>query len=135
LELLGDSDNPGPHVVRPSGLMISIDCLRECLVAVEFGRPCDQTDSVRFQGIDVFALPAREVVERLRERIRVAPADGDPASFVAPDLLLSLWRPFEADDPQEEQGYCFNAVLVARPDYYDEPSPEAERPRQSASDG
>lgn len=45
-----------------------------------------------------------------------------PASFVAPDLLLSFWRPFDGDDqPDDEQGYYFNSVLVARPGYYDGP--------------
>jgi hypothetical protein len=134
LDAVSGSDEPGRHIFRPSGLMISIGCMRECLAAVELGRPQDRSDSVRFQGIDVFALPAREVVERLRARARVEAADDDPASFVAPDLLLSLWRPFEADDPEEEQGHYFSSVLVAEPGYYDTPAQAAERARQSSGD-
>ncbi|MGW6624458.1 hypothetical protein ACWF99_24850 [Nocardia sp. NPDC055002] len=34
--------------------------------------------------------PAREVVDRLRQRTSIEQAEDDPASFVAPDLLLSL---------------------------------------------
>lgn len=135
LDAVSASDVPGRHVFRPSGLMISIGCIRERLVAVELVRPEDRGDSVRFQGIDVFTLPARDVIERLRARTRVEPADDDPASFVAPDLLLSLWRPFEADDdPEEEQGHYFSTVLVAEPGYYDTPAQAAERARRSPGD-
>ncbi|MGN5632812.1 hypothetical protein [Streptomyces sp. AC154] len=93
------SDRPGQHVFRPSGLMISIHCVREALEAVELARPSVQTDRVLFQDVDVFALPAREVVRRV----------GGLASIGEdPD-----------DDPEEEQGYFFSSVLVAQPGYYD----------------
>jgi hypothetical protein len=59
-------------------------------VAVAFGRPSVDADIMRFQGIDLFNLPAREVVGRLRERMAIEPAEDDPATFVAPDLLFSL---------------------------------------------
>jgi hypothetical protein len=72
------------------------------------------------------------VVDRLREQTLIEPAEDDPASFVAPELLLSLWRPFEADDePNEEQGYFFSSVLLAAPGYYDTPAQAAERARMS----
>jgi hypothetical protein len=49
-----------------------------------------------------------------------------------PDLLLSLWRPFEADDDShDEQGHYFNAVLLARPGYYDTPAQAEERARHN----
>ncbi|MER7540313.1 hypothetical protein ABTX77_36875 [Streptomyces sp. NPDC097704] len=39
---------------------------------------------------------------------------------------------FEADDePEEEQGYYFSSVLLARPGYYDTPAQAAERLQQS----
>ncbi|MER7108577.1 hypothetical protein [Streptomyces sp. NPDC000229] len=120
------SDRAGQHIVRPSGLMISIGCVRDRLESVEFGRPSDPSDSVLFRGVDVFALPAREVVTRMAALTTVTPDPEDSASFVAPDLLLSFWRPFEADDqPDEEQGYYFGSVLLARPGYYDGPGPTA----------
>jgi hypothetical protein len=131
---LSVSDSPRQHIIRSSGLMISIGCMRDRLQSVEITRPQAHIDVVRFQGVDVLGLPARVVLERLRERIPIEPFDNEPASFVARDLTLSLWRPFEADDePDEEQGYYFRTVLVAGPGYYDTPAQAAERSRQSGS--
>ncbi|MFE0177416.1 hypothetical protein ACFWZ2_34420 [Streptomyces sp. NPDC059002] len=125
---VSDSDRPGQHIVRPSGLMISIHCAGGCLEAIELGRPTTATDIVRFRDVDVFGLPATHVARRLGEHTAIHEDPEDPASFIAPDLLLSLWRPFAADDePDEEQGYFFNSVLVARPGYYDTPEEAAAR--------
>jgi len=44
---------------------------------------------VSFQGIDFFGLLACEVVTRMAEVASVA-VDDHPASFVAPDLMLSF---------------------------------------------
>lgn len=128
LSALSESDQSGQHVFRPSGLMISIHCMRDRLEAIELGRPSAQTDRVLFQGVDVFALPAREVVRRVGEYTSVEEDPDDAGSFIAQDLLLSFWRPFAADDePAEEQGYYFSSVLVAQPGYYDTPAQAAER--------
>lgn len=133
LSAISESDRPGQHVFRPSGLMISIHCVRDMLEATEMGRPSSQTDRVLFQGVDVFALPAREVVRRVGEFTSIEEDPEDDASFIAPDLLLSFWRPFAADDePEEEQGYYFSSVLLARPGYYDTPAQAAERLQQSS---
>ncbi|MFB7740915.1 hypothetical protein [Streptomyces sp. NPDC056132] len=134
LSAISESDRAGQHVFRPSGLMISIHCMRDMLEAVELGRPLSQTDRVLFQGVDVFALPAREVVRRMGEFTSIEEDPDDAASFIAPDLLLSFWRPFAADDePEEEQGYHFSSVLLARPGYYDTPAQAAERLQQSVT--
>ncbi|WP_280406302.1 hypothetical protein [Nocardia brasiliensis] len=130
VDAISECDNPRQYIFRSSGLMICTECSDNRLLAVELGRPETDADTVHFQGVDVFGLPAREVVERLRQRVSIEPAQDDPASFVAPDLLLSLWRPFETDDdPAEEQGFYFNAVLLAAPGYYDTPAQTAERSR------
>ncbi|WP_426361909.1 hypothetical protein [Streptomyces sp. E-08] len=131
---LSDSDRPGQHVFRPGGLMISIHCMRDALEAIELARPTSsRTDRVLFQGVDVFALPASEVVRRVAELTPIAEDPDDDASFIAPDLLLSFWRPFAADDdPEDEQGYYFSTVLLARPGYYDTPAQAAERLKQSS---
>ncbi|MGV4988954.1 hypothetical protein ACVB8X_41155 [Streptomyces sp. NRAIS4] len=132
LSSLSDSDRPGQHIFRPSGLMISIHCMQGQLKAIELGRPAAATDRVMFRSLDVFSLPAREVVRLMREHTTVRADPEDPASFVAPDLLLSFWRPFEADDePEEEQGYYFSSVLVAQPGYYDTPAEAEERSRRT----
>jgi len=137
LEQLRDSDTisasdvPGRHIIRPSGLMMSIDCMHEQLQAVEVHRPETNADTVRFRGLDVFNLPAHQLIERLREEIEIRRDDDDPASYCASDLVLSLWRPFAADDePHEAQGYYFSTVLVAAPGYYDTPAQAAERARR-----
>ncbi|MFD4339024.1 hypothetical protein ACFWPP_17850 [Streptomyces anulatus] len=97
--------------------------MRDMLEAIELGRPSSQTDRVLFQGADVFALPAREVVQRMGQFTSLEEDPDDDASFIAPDLLLSFWRPFAADDePEEEQDYHFSSVLLARPGYYDIPA-------------
>jgi hypothetical protein len=128
---LSPSDIAGRHIFRPSGLMISIGCQADRLIAVEFTRPQSTIDRVRFQDVDLFTLSAREVIERLGALVRIEPNPDEPASVVAPDLLLSLWRAFEADDePDEEQGYYFNTVLVAQPGYYDTPAEAALRAAQ-----
>ncbi|WP_406364615.1 hypothetical protein [Streptomyces sp. NBC_00645] len=133
LSAVSESDRPGQHIFRPSGLMISIHCTRDLLEAVELGRPSSQTDRVIFRGLDVFAIPARELVQRMGEYTSIEADPEDPASFIAPDLLLSFWRPFVADDqPEEEQGHFFNSVLLARPGYYDTPAQAAERLQQSS---
>ncbi|MDX2825291.1 hypothetical protein PV416_30460 [Streptomyces ipomoeae] len=133
LSAVSESDQPGQHVFRPSGLMISIHCMRDMLEAIELGRPSTQTDRVLFQGVDVFALPAREVVRCVGEFTSVEEDPDDAGSFIARDLLLSFWRPFAADDePEEEQGYYFSSVLVAQPGYYDTPAQAAERLQQSS---
>ncbi|MEV5972244.1 hypothetical protein [Streptomyces sp. NPDC051921] len=130
---ISESDRPGQHVFRPSGLMISIHCMRDSLLAIELGRPSSRADRVLFRGVDVFALPAREVVRRIGEFTAVQEDPDDGASFIAPDLLLSFWRPFAADDePEEEQGHYFTSVLLARPGYYDTPAQAAERLQQSS---
>ncbi|MFE9662922.1 hypothetical protein [Streptomyces sp. NPDC005955] len=123
LSAISESDRPGQHVFRPSGLMISIHCMRGVLEAVELGRPSSPSDRVLFRGLDVFALPAREVVRRVGEFTSIGEEPDDGASFIAPDLLLYFWRPFAADDePEEERGHHFSSVLLARPGYYDTPA-------------
>ncbi|WP_448318700.1 hypothetical protein [Streptomyces sp. CO7] len=133
LPAASESHGPGQHVFRHSGLMISIHCTRDGLEAIELGRPSGPADRVIFRGLDVFAIPARELVQRMGEYTSLEADPDDPASFVASDLLLSFWRPFAVDDePEEKQGYYFSSVLLARPGYYDTPAQAAERLQQSS---
>ncbi|MEU6814657.1 hypothetical protein [Streptomyces sp. NPDC046860] len=133
LSAVSESDRPGQHVFRPSGLMVSIHCMRDRLEAVEFSRPSARTDQVLFRGLDVFAIPASELVQRMGEYTSIEEDPDDPACLVAPDLLLSFWRPVAADDePEEESGYYFSTVLLARPGYYDTPAQAAERLQQNS---
>ncbi|WP_409062116.1 hypothetical protein [Streptomyces sp. SYP-A7185] len=131
LSARSEAVRPGRHLFRPSGLMIDLHCVRDTLEAIELGRPSATTDRVLFQGVDVFALPAREAVRGVGEFTSIEEDPDEAGSFIAQDLLLSFWRPFVADDePEEEQGYYFNSVLVAQPGYYDTPAQSAERLQQ-----
>ena len=114
----------------PSGLGFSVGFgvgpTRDRVNAIELWRPTGR-DVVRYRDIDVFGLPAREVVERLRRLVTVEPNEDDDG-FTARDVYLALWRPFAAaDDPTEEQGYFFQSVLLARPGYDDTPAEAAAR--------
>jgi hypothetical protein len=86
----------------PSGLGLSVGFgvgpTRDRVNAIEVWRPTER-DVVRYRGIDVFGLPALEVVERLRRYVEVVP-NKDDDGFTARELYLTLWRPFAADgDP------------------------------------
>ena len=94
--------------------------------AIEVWRP-HELDVVRCRDVDVFGLPALDVVEQLGRHVEVVANDED-AGFTARELYLALWRPFAADDdPDETQGHFFQSVLIARPGYDDTPAEAAAR--------
>lgn len=94
--------------------------------AIEVWRPHER-DVVRYHDVDVFGLPALQVVEQLRRHVKVVANDEDDG-FTARELYLALWRPFAADDdPAETQGHFFQSVLIARPGYDDTPAEAAAR--------
>jgi hypothetical protein len=95
--------------------------------SIEVWRP-HGVDVVRYRDVDVFGLPALEVVDRLRAFVALTPSEDDEDSFSAREFCLALWRPFAADDdPDDEQGHYFQSALVARPGYYDTPAEAAAR--------
>ena len=114
----------------PSGLGFSVGfglgLTRDRVNAIEVWRPHER-DAVRYRDVDVFGVPALDVVERLRRHIDLV-SNEDDDGFTARELYLALWRPFAADDdPTEEQGHFFQSVLVARPGYDDTPAEAAAR--------
>lgn len=114
----------------PSGLGFSLGFgvgpTRDRVNAIEMWRPAER-DVVRYRDVDLFSMPALEVVERLRRHVDLRPNEDDDG-FTAPELYLALWRPFAADDdPGEEQGHFFQSVLLARPGYDDTPAEAAAR--------
>ncbi|MET7402581.1 hypothetical protein ABZS66_54785 [Dactylosporangium sp. NPDC005572] len=114
----------------PSGLEFSLGFgvgrTRDRVNAIEVWRPIER-DVVRYRDVDLFGLPALEVVERLRRHVNLRPNEDDDG-FTARELYLALWRPFAADDdPDEEQGHFFQSVLLARPGYDDTPADAAAR--------
>ncbi|WP_421741016.1 hypothetical protein [Cellulomonas sp.] len=83
---------------------------------VEIYRPAHGV-TVVFDGISIFGERADDVIEQLAARTRIL-IEEDGFRFVAPDLLLSLWRDMVPDGPQDEDGQYFDSVLMARPGYY-----------------
>ncbi|MEH1166735.1 hypothetical protein V6V47_15260 [Micromonospora sp. CPCC 205539] len=109
----------------PSGLGFSVGfgvgSTRDRVNAIEVWRP-QEHDLVRYHDVDVFGLPAPEVVKRLRHHVEIV-SNEDDDGFTARKLYLALWRPFAADDDRdEEQGHFFQSVLLARPGYDDTPA-------------
>lgn len=90
-----------------------------CLIeAIEVHRP-SRPVVVRYDGIDVFGLPAAEVTELLLAKTSIRMEESGAAA-VAPELYLSLWRPgVEDEDEDEEQFYYYQSALIAAPGYDD----------------
>ena len=104
-----------------SGMSIELEPAADgTLGAIQVYRPHGPL-RVEYQGIDLLRTPAAQVVEQLGALTGLEEDEGG-RSYVASDLLLSLWRPFvEDENPDEEQGHYFQSVLVAQPGYYDAP--------------
>jgi len=114
----------------PSGLGFSVGFgvgpTRDRVNAIEVWRPFER-DVVRYRDVDLFGLPAVEVVRRLGRYVGLAPNEDDNG-FTARELYLALWRPFASDDdPDDTQGYFFQSAFVARPGYDDTPAEAAVR--------
>ncbi|MBO1336320.1 hypothetical protein [Streptomyces sp. VRA16 Mangrove soil] len=118
-------DRAGVWLHRPDGLGISLEHLAGRLAAVELWNPLGGADRVLYRGLDLFGTPAAAVRERLARTAALTPGD-DGISYVAPDLLLALWRSNASDDPADPNHY-FASVLVAAPGYYDGPGGPADR--------
>jgi hypothetical protein len=74
-------------------------------------------------GLDLFAVPAEQVVAALRERFEVE-EDGGYGCTV-PELSIGMGRPIipdeDSDDEDRERYTCFENILLARPGYYAPP--------------
>ena len=116
----------GWAVDRPSGLFISAYFDTDDRVeAIEFGRGHDNTaDPVTYNGLNVFATPATELVTQLRHHTTVR-KDEDGHAFTAPDLLLTFRRPTAPETPDDQDGRFFTSVLLARPGYYNDLNDES----------
>lgn len=111
----------GPTATYDSGMSIELEPAPGGAVgAIQVYRPYGPV-RIEYRGIDLLGTPAARVVEQLTEITELEEDEGR-RSYVAPSLLLSLWRPFvEDENPDEVQGHYFQSVLVAQPGYYDGP--------------
>ncbi|UBU11538.1 hypothetical protein [Nonomuraea gerenzanensis] len=76
-------------------------------------------------GMDVFSVPADQMIAELRARYDVEVDDGD-YGLVVPELSVGMSRstvPFRgADQETIDRFTCFESVLIAGPGYYDGPA-------------
>ncbi len=76
-----------------------------------------------FDGVDVFALPAVELVERLSRRTPFDPSDPELGySYVFPEWELALWRPCLPEGNNDDDGRFFSTVGIGVRGYFTEPS-------------
>ena len=100
-----------------SGMSISAGPGRSGVVeAIEVYRPTVGVQVV-YRDLGVFNTPAQEVIERLSGMTTLSIED-EGLLVVAPELLMSLWRPVLSEDDDDEDGRYFDSVLVAAPGYY-----------------
>jgi hypothetical protein len=86
---------PAWGVHRQSGLFIgTFFDGGDRVEAIQLGRPTSSQDTVSYDSINVFALPAGDLLDILRARTNIVEVEEeDGSSFLAPDLHLNLWRP------------------------------------------
>lgn len=71
-----------------------------------------------YDGLNIFQTPAAELVDALALKTEVLEEENGH-SFTAPNLLIALWRPTLPEGPDDDDGKYFEAVLIAKPGYYD----------------
>ncbi|GGK62474.1 hypothetical protein Ppa06_61510 [Planomonospora parontospora subsp. parontospora] len=131
---------PVPYAPYPGALPLDwringgdtgIDAFVHCgstgaVQAVEIFRDSDTRPraQVLLLGVDVFSMPAGQVMEVLRERFEIE--EEDDCGFTVPEISVGLWRSIvpgeDADEAERERYTCFESVLAARPGYYARPS-------------
>jgi hypothetical protein len=74
----------------------------------------------QYCGVNLFDDPADEVVAAVVRLEGLDPADYPPGrhSYLFPALNMLLWRGEVSDDPDDEQGYTFQAASIHVPGYY-----------------
>jgi len=112
---------PAWGVHRPSGLFIAtfFDA-GDRVETIQLSRSASSKDTVSYDCINVFALPAGELLDILRARTNIVEIDEeDGSSFLAPDLHLILWRPPEATGPDDlDDRFIMSIRLTKRLDAY-----------------
>lgn len=111
----------GWGVERPSGLFIGgyFDAQNR-VDAIDISRPDNSDDpagsgdAVSYDGLDVFATPAADIVTWLRSRTSLQEEElDDEHRFTAPDLRLTFRR-FTTDLPDGDDGRHFHGLLLGR---------------------
>lgn len=72
-----------------------------------------------YDGLDVFAIEADELVRHISEHAPFDPSDSELGySYVFPSLDLSLWRPVIPGSPDDPDGRKFSTIGVGIRGYY-----------------
>jgi len=69
-------------------------------------------------GIDVFAIPASELVMRLDQKCRYDRGT-DEYSYIFHDWELALWRPAVPSTPDDEEGRYFSTISIGIRGYFE----------------
>jgi hypothetical protein len=114
------------------GIDAFVHCSAGVVETIEIFRDFDVRPraQVFLLGLDVFSVPAEQVMAALRERFETDEEDG--YGLYIPALSVGMTRsiiPDEDSHDEERDRYtCFSSILLAGPGYYD-PPPQPE-PRQ-----
>lgn len=103
-------------VERPSGLFIATYFDADHRVeAIAVGRPVSSEDTVSYDGINVFAVPAEELLDFMRARTNIVEIEEDDgSSFLAPDLHLGFWRPPDPTGPDDIDNRFMMSIRLTR---------------------
>jgi hypothetical protein len=108
---------PGWSVHRPSGMVISTyyDATGR-VEAIQLSRPASSEDIVSYQDINIFGLPAGELLEMLRSRTAIIELEEeDGSSFLAPNLHLTLWQPPDPAGPDDIDNRFIMSIRLSNP--------------------
>ena len=89
---------------------------------IEISNPHSEEIEVLFNGINVFEVPARELIQRIELETGYRFDRNDPEleySYIFRDLDLSFWRPTISENDEDEDGKFFETIGIGIEGYYD----------------
>jgi hypothetical protein len=107
---------PGWGVHRPSGMLIGTyyDAAGR-VETIELSRPASSDDTVSYDGISIFGLPAGELLDVLRAQTSIIEVDEENgSSFLAPDLHLTLWQPPDPAGPDDIDNSFIMSIRLSK---------------------
>lgn len=109
---------PDPHLaVRDEAIQVRFERGKQ-VTSIELWRPDDDDDAlVTLEGMDLFRVPANEILDRLRENGDEID-ESDRFYPIAPRVTLGFNREDGEEREEEELAAHFGSVLIAPPGYY-----------------
>jgi hypothetical protein len=113
----GEDSEHEMDVFHRSGFQVHYGGDDELVEFVELFR--DSGFKAIYRDMNVFAEPADAVIAHVSESAKYDKKDPEMGcSYVFRKLEMSLWRPFEAESPDEVEGWFFNTVGVGAKGYF-----------------